>query len=134
MSDPRWKALSEILVNHSTRIKPGENVLIEALDIPSGFINTLVETVANAGARPFVWVKQQSINRGLLIHGSDAQLKLIGKMELGWMKKMDVYMGVRGGLNVNELSDVPGEKMKLYQEYILKPVHLQERVNNTRWV
>jgi len=50
------------------------------------------------------------------------------------MKQMDAYIGIRGGMNVNELADVPQEKMRAYQDFFLKPVHFEERVNNTRWV
>ncbi|MFP6632647.1 MAG: aminopeptidase, partial [Planctomycetota bacterium] len=36
--------------------------------------------------------------------------------------------------NSTEMADVPQEKMKLYQKHILKPVHLEVRVPNTKWV
>ena len=34
MKDPRYTKLANLLVNHSTQVKPGEKVLIEAFDIP----------------------------------------------------------------------------------------------------
>lgn len=134
MKDARIQKLAEVLVHHSTKVKPGENVLIEAFDIPNPLVKALLRTVTAAKAKPYVWVKDYSLIRELLLYAGEEQLKLIGEMELAWMKRMDAYIGVRGGLNVNEMSDVPQEKMKLYQEHILKPVHFQERVNNTHWV
>lgn len=134
MNDPRIERLAEILIHHSIKLKAGENVLIEAFDIPDPLVKALIRTVTEARAKPYVWIKQYPVNRDLLLNASEEQLRLIGEMELNWMKKMDGYIGIRGGLNINEMSDVPQEKMKLYQEYILKPVHFQERVNNTRWV
>ncbi len=134
MKDPRIQKLAELLTHHSTKVEAGDNVLIEAFDIPQPLVKALVQTVVALRANPYVWVKQYSLNRELLLNASEDQTKLIGEMELNWMKKMDVYIGVRGGLNVNEMSDVPQNKMKLYQENILKPVHLEERVNHTRWV
>ncbi|MGL5231048.1 MAG: aminopeptidase, partial [Cetobacterium sp.] len=34
----------------------------------------------------------------------------------------------------SELSDIDSAKMKIYTDYFMKPVHLSERVNNTKWV
>jgi aminopeptidase len=50
------------------------------------------------------------------------------------MEKMDAYIGVRGSANTSELSDVPAEKMDLYQRLWWQPVHIGERVRNTKWV
>ncbi len=134
MIDPRWQKLADVLVTHSTKIQSSENVLIEASDIPPEFVNVLAKTVTARGGLPFIWLKQNTVQRRLLIDAVEEQLKLLGELELQWMKEMQVYIGVRGGLNVNELSDVPGEKMQLYQAHILKPVHFEQRVKHTRWV
>ena len=134
MRDPRIQKLADVLIHHSTQLKTGDNVLIEAFDIPHDLTNALVETAEKSGARPFVSLKSNTVTRELLLSGSKEQFKLIGENELALMKKMDAYIGIRGSQNVNELSDVPQEKMRLYQDHVLKPVHFAERVNNTRWV
>ena len=46
---------------------------------------------------------------------------------------MQAYIGVRASHNISELSDVPSEKLKLYQQYWSKPVHSEIRVKNTKW-
>lgn len=134
MSDPRIQDLARVLIHHSTDLKSNENVLIEAFDIPHALVNALVQEAVAVGAKPYVWIKQNRITRQLLLTADEAQLKLIGEMEFSWMEKMDAYVGIRGGMNINEMSDVPQEKMRLYQDHILKPVHFRERVNNTKWV
>lgn len=134
MKDPRVEKLAKVLIHHSTKLKAGENVLIEAISVPNGLVKALVRTAAAVGAKPYVWIKDNIVTRDLLINGDAEQMDLVGEMELSWMKKMDAYIGIRGGDNVNEMSDVPQEKIKLYQDHILKPVHFKERVNNTRWV
>jgi aminopeptidase len=50
------------------------------------------------------------------------------------MKQVQAYVGIRGSANVSELADVPSDKMSLYQQIVAKPVHLDYRVNHTRWV
>lgn len=47
---------------------------------------------------------------------------------------MDCYIGVRGSDNVSELSDVPADKMNLYETLYSTPVHHGIRVPKTRWV
>ena len=134
MKDPRIQKLADVLVHYSTKLKSGENVLIETGDVPEPLVQALIRTAADVGAKPYTWQRQGLVTRELLLHSSDEQLKLIGEMELAWMKKMDAYIGIRGGLNINEMSDVPQEKKKAYQEHILKPVHLEQRVKHTKWV
>ena len=50
------------------------------------------------------------------------------------MKQVQAYVGIRGSDNVSELADVPGDKMALFQQIVSQPVHLDYRVNHTRWV
>jgi aminopeptidase len=133
MKDPRLEKLADILIHHSTKLQKGEKILIEAFDIPNVLVQVLVKKAAAAGAQPFVWIKQREVDRQLLIHASESQLKQLGEHELTLMKQMDAYIGIRGGLNVNELSDVPQQQMRMYQDFVLKPVHFEERVNHTKW-
>ena len=46
------------------------------------------------------------------------QLKLMADLACQEMAQMDCYIGVRGSDNVSELSDVPSEKMHLYDTQI----------------
>ena len=48
MKDPRYTKLANVLVKHSTQVKPGEKVLIEAYDIPPDFTAELIRVVAAA--------------------------------------------------------------------------------------
>lgn len=134
MKDPRYNKLAEVLIGYSTNLQQGENILIEAIDIPDPLVKALIQAATEREAKPYVWIKQNQILRELLLNATAEQLKLVGENELALMKKMDAYVGIRGGTNINELSDVSSDRMKMYQEYILNPVHFQERVKNTKWV
>jgi aminopeptidase len=50
------------------------------------------------------------------------------------MEQVQAYVGLRAAANVAELSDVPGDRMDLYQRLVAQPVHLDYRVNHTKWV
>ncbi len=134
MLDPRMTKLAEVLINYSTELKPGEKVLIEAIDVPPNIVCELVRVARLAGADPLVTIKQNEVIRALLHNCSESQLQLISDVEALRMKNVQAYIGLRGSLNVTELSDVPDEKMKSYQKIWWKPVHGDIRVRQTKWV
>lgn len=134
MKDPRYTDLANILVNHSCRVAPGEKVLIEAFDIPPDFTAELIRTIAKAGGLPIVAAYHQQIQRALLNAASEEQMKTIGAVERMRMEQVQCYMGVRGSHNIAEMSDVPREKMELYEKHWWHHVHSQVRVPKTKWV
>jgi aminopeptidase len=134
MKDPRHAKLAELLVHHSSRVQPGDNVLIEAFDIPQEFTTELVRVVGEAGGLPFVSTYQQPVTRALVRNASADQMKTWAAVDLQRMKQMQCYIGVRGSHNIAEMSDVPREKMDLYEKLYSHPVHSEQRVKHTRWV
>ncbi len=134
MMDPRFERLADVLIGYSTELKEGEKVLIEAFDIPPEMVVALVRRAVEAGGIPLVTVKQNLILRDLYIQATEEQMKLIGDCEKYRMEKMDAYIALRGSHNISETSDVPQDRMKLYQAHWLKPVHLEVRVPRTKWV
>ena len=134
MADPRYHDLARVLVRYSTAVKPGDKVLVEAIDIPPEFTAVLLREICDAGGLPVLEMKSQLVQRKLYQNATEARMKLIADCELYRMKQMDCYMGVRGIFNAKEMSDVPGDQMELYEKFWLKPVHLEQRVAHTRWV
>lgn len=134
MTDQRIEILAKNLVNYSCSVKPGEKVLIEAKGFELPLTKALVKEVYKAGGFPFVTIKNDEITRAMLMGCSEEQIKLMADFELARMKEMDAYIGVRYSDNSNELSDVPEEKMKLYNTLFNKPVHSEQRVEHTKWV
>lgn len=134
MKDPRIDKLAEVLVQHSTRLKKGENVLIEVFDVPETVAVALIRQAVAVGAVPFVTVKQNSILRELYTRAGDHGLRIAGELEARRMEQMDAYIAIRGSNNVSELSDVPDEGMKRYQKFWWQPVHMDIRVPKTKWV
>lgn len=135
MPDPRWDALTDILVQHSTRLRTGESVLIETFDLDDTTpARLLVKKAANRGAHPLVSTKDTRVLRELIRHASEDQMKAIGAYELARMEGVQAYIGLRGSRNINEMSDVPSDKMNLYNTHVLKPVHFERRIKHTKWV
>ncbi|HJV45191.1 MAG TPA: aminopeptidase [Bacillota bacterium] len=134
MLDARIERLADVLVNYSTRVGSGENVLIEAFGIENALVRALVQKVHKAGGRPFVNIRDNQITRELLLEATEEQIKTWAEFDANQMTMMQAYIGVRGGQNIYELSDVPDEKLKLYNKYYNHTVHSMIRVKKTKWV
>lgn len=134
MLHPQYEKLANVILDHSTKLQKGENILIEAIDIPEEMVVALVRGASERGGLPFVTLKQSRVLRELYRTASDESMKLIGELEADRMGKMDAYVALRGNHNIAELADVPDEKMKLYQQHWWKPVHIDIRVPKTKWV
>lgn len=133
MIDPRNTKLASNLINYSCELKEGERVLIEANGVETPLIKELIKEAYKVNAIPFVSIKDNELERELLIGTSKEQLDLRSKYEGSRMKDMDAYIGVRASNNSSELSDVPEEKMNLYNRYFRAPVHSDIRVPRTKW-
>ena len=134
MHDPRYGNLAKVLTGHSTKIQPGDRVLIEAFDVPDEMVVSLIRAIRAGGGVPLVSIKHQRIMRELIHAGDEDAMEAAGACESHRMEQVQAYMALRGSRNVMEMSDVPGEAMRLYEQRWLKPVHFDIRVPRTRWV
>lgn len=134
MRDPRNARLAELIVRHSTQLESGEAAFIEAFDVADGLVLDLVDAVHAVGAIPVVALRRNAVNRVLWSRATEKQFELMSALELFQMKQVQAYVGLRGADNTSELSDVPSDRMSVYQRLVQRPVHFDYRVNQTRWV
>ncbi|TVY00667.1 aminopeptidase [Cohnella terricola] len=134
MRDPRIQKLAANLAGYSVKVKPGDNVLIEMIGSERELLKSLIEEVAKLGGNPFVEIEDRAVLRTLLMNANEEQLKTWAEYDLERMKRMDAYIGIRAGENMNELADVPGDVMKQYDRIHRHPVHMEQRVKKTKWV
>ncbi|MDF2541932.1 MAG: hypothetical protein K0S47_1650 [Herbinix sp.] len=133
--DERIKVLAHNLVNYSMEVKKGDKVYIHYIgESTQDLARQLVKEVYIAGGVPFVHYTDMKLQREVLLNSTEDQLSLMAKIDGAEMDQMDCYVGIRGTDNVAELSDVPSEKMRLYDTYYVTPVHHDIRVKKTRWV
>lgn len=133
--DERIKTLAKNLVNYSCKVKENEKVYIHHIGNDTiDLTRQLIKEVYNAKGIPFVHYTDNKVQRDIMMNCSEEQLKLMAEIDCHEMGKMDCYIGIRGSDNVSELADVPGEKMKMYEKYYIKPVHHDIRVPKTKWV
>jgi aminopeptidase len=132
MTDPRFAKLAKLLIEYSTRMKRGERLLIEVIDVPDEFSVELMRAARKVGAVPVIEVRHSRVTREIVRGATKSHAMLVRDIELARMRKMDAYIAIRGTANASENADIPSEEMALYSK-VLRPV-LNYRVNKTRWV
>ncbi|MHB0913216.1 MAG: aminopeptidase [Armatimonadota bacterium] len=125
--------LADLLVGYSCDVQPGERVLVDAFDIPAEMVTELLNRIVQAGGVPFVQTHQVRVLRSIYMNATAEQMKILGKRDIEFMKEIQCYIGLRGGYNITEMSDVPDDKLRLVQTHWQKPV-TDQRVNHTKWV
>jgi aminopeptidase len=134
MTDPRQEKLADIIINYSLRLQKGEKILIETTDAGDGMAKLLIQKAYEAGAIPLVNTYYLSVRRAMILGMTEAQAEEWTRYDEERMKNMQAYVSVRGGFNNLELTDVPHDKMHLYESIYYKRVHFGHRIPNTKWV
>lgn len=131
--DERVKKLSKVLTEHSTRLEPGDKVLIDYEgENTRPLVRQLIKDCYKLGAKPYVTHRDGMILREIMLGCDEEQIEFMNECSLMQMKGMDAYIAVRAGENTSELADVPSDRMNLYSK-LMRPT-VDHRVNKTKWV
>ncbi|MDR8391243.1 aminopeptidase [Aliifodinibius sp. S!AR15-10] len=128
--------LAKKILHFSCELEEGQNVLLQLVGLNGvGLLRALVKEAREMNVNPFVQIEDTEIRR-MLIENGDKKFweKQAQTDQLPLMKQMDAFVGIRASQNIYEQADVSKKANKDYSDYFLKPVHLEERVNNTNWV
>ncbi|SPE62793.1 Peptidase M29 aminopeptidase II [Verrucomicrobia bacterium] len=131
MRDPRFKKLATLLVEYSIRLKRGDRLLLDLIDVPDEFSIELIRAARAVGGVPVLDIRHTRLTRELLRETTHQHASLVRDLELFRLKKMQAYIAVRGSENASENADVPSHRMALYAR--LTRSVLDHRVNKTRW-
>ena len=109
-------------------------MLIENFGVETDFVRMLIEETYAAGATPVVVLREPAVRRALLMGATREQWEKEAELDAARMASCQAYIGIRGGDNSYETSDVPQDKMSLYMSIYNHRVHSQIRVPKTKWV
>ena len=131
MTDPRYTKLATLLIEYSTALKKGDNILLDMMDVPDEFSAEMMRAARKVGATPIVEVRHSRVTREVLRDTNEKHAALMRDLEMFRMKKMQACIAIRGSANMSENSDVNNALMSMYSK-VLRPVQ-NYRVNKTRW-
>ena len=123
MMDERIRTLAENLVNYSCRVQQGDKVYIHYTGASTRMLaKELVRAVCQAGGLPFIHYTDPQLQRLQIMKCTEEQMRLMAEVDSLEMSNMDCYIAVRGSDNISELSDVPQERMAVYERcYVTFP-------------
>lgn len=125
--------LASNLLNHSVKLKKDEKILIEMLGIDcTDLAVELIKQAKEIGAIPLFNIIDYKVLKEMLLNCSVDQMEAYRKYDLIRMQDVDCYIGIRSA-NPKDLDGISKESMEIYNKIYQTPVHLEERVKNTRW-
>ncbi|MEG2450386.1 MAG: aminopeptidase [Clostridia bacterium] len=134
ISDKRQQILAHNLVNFSCSVQKGEKVWIDAAGCDYQLVAHIIREIYKVGGMPFLNLKDNRLQREILNGATTEMIDIWAERDAAFMDKMDCYIGVRGGNNSYELSDVPEKNMQEYDTRYAIKVHHNIRVKKTKWV
>lgn len=133
MKDPRIDLLAQNIINYALELEKNEKVLIEVSGLEIPLSQALIREAYKVEALPYLTISNHTLQREILKGLSVEQAQAMANWDVARMKDMQAYVGIRAGENINELADVPSDKMQIYMTQYSKPVHSEQRVKHTKW-
>ena len=131
--DPRDRELAKLIVSHSIKARKGDLVVIDSIGLDTASLaQALCEEITRAGAAPVLHLVDPEILRKVIMQGNEQAFAKMRDVLLHEIKLAACYIGIRGSANAFEHSDIPREKMSVYNKILAHPVR-DARVTGTRW-
>jgi len=132
MADPRVDRLAEILVQHSTKVQPGELVAIMGSAVAKPLMLACYRKVLEAGAHPRLSVAFDETQEFLLKHGNDAQLDYLDPVRMFEANTIQAAIRLRAPENTRLLSNT--DPAKLGKTMIASRPWFNQIIEHVRWV
>ncbi|MBW3593825.1 MAG: aminopeptidase [Actinobacteria bacterium] len=106
MTDPRVDRLADVVVSYSTRVGPGDVVVIESSALAAPLVRAVYRRVLEAGGHPHTRIAIDGVAEHLLKHGSDEQLSWLNPTRLEEFQRSDVRIVIESDVNTRSLTGV----------------------------
>lgn len=116
MIDQRVQKLARILVEHSTRIQPGDRVAIEASTVAEPLVRALFEEILKKGGLPYPLISLDDEEELLFSFGDDKQLSHIHPFREMAYKQFESRIRISSSTNTRALSSVNPQRQKIRQQ------------------
>ena len=137
MSDRRHTALADVLVGYSTRVQPGDLVLIEAAALAAPLMLEVYRSVLRAGGHPLLRVGLDELAERLLREGTDEQLDWINPVRVDDIELADVRIVLEASWNTKALSGIDPARQARFarvREQIRNRYLERSAAGELRWV
>ena len=128
MTDPRIQKMAQILVQYSTKIKPGETALFRGTSpLAQPLIAALTEEALKVGAHPLGYIHPSHEAVTMLTHGSIEQIEHVNPMLELMYNTADVIIRIESEEDTSALAGFPPDKLKAWQRSRGALINIQMR-------
>ena len=133
MADQRVAKLAKILVHHSTKVKRGDTVMINAsTELAKPLVLEVYREVVKAGGHPIMNVGFEEAHNIFFKGATKAQLEHLSKIKLYEAKNIDCVISIAAPLNKKSMSNIDPKKAGIRSKALRKVRDII--VNEKRWV
>lgn len=115
MFDQRAQKFAQILVDHSTKVKPGDRVAVTATTAAEPLLRSLYELILDRGGLPHLLIDLPGQDELFYAHANDRQLDFIPLFHKMAFEEFDVLIKVRSETNTRAVSSVDGMRLSRRQ-------------------
>ena len=108
--------MARVIVEYSTRIQPGDVVVINAPVKAAPLVESLYEAVLRAGGNPLVSLALPSLQETYMNLANDDQLDFMDPMALQRIELADVYMVLQAPANKKAMASIAPERLARAQK------------------
>jgi aminopeptidase len=114
LTDTRIQKLARILVEHSTKVKPGDRVAIESVTSAEPLVREIYRQVLERGGYPHILLHLPDEDEIFFAHAKDDQLDFTPTFQKTVAEEFEVYIRARSDMNTRALSNVdPARQARL---------------------
>ncbi|MFW9980454.1 MAG: aminopeptidase [Candidatus Thorarchaeota archaeon] len=111
--DPRVIEHAKILVEWSTEVKPGDQVVINATPEAHELVVALYSEIAKAGGRVVTLMQSDEAMKAFYDGATEDTLKVVPEHLKAITEKCDVFIALRSPANTKALANVPSKQIML---------------------
>lgn len=137
MTDIRLQKFAQILVDHSTRVKPGDRVAIATTTYAEPAARAIYELTLERGGFPHLLFELSGEPEALFSHASDEQLDYISPFQKMAFEQFEVLIKIRAETNTRALTNVDASRISRRQRALadlLKAQMARGATKELRWM
>jgi len=128
------ESVFNIIINHSCKIKPGEKILIEAIDVIPKYLEILLKGIINIGAFPILNMKEKWQMDLLALNASEDLFNTLADIEIYQMQQVSKMIGLRTYRGSKDHLNIGENSKNIILKHFIHPVHYDYRNNHLKWI
>jgi aminopeptidase len=112
MTDPRMQKLTDVLVNYSVNVQPGQYVGIIADVSAMPMIRLVHAAVTKAGGFTTMLLTDEAITRSYLRNANDDQLDRLDPLEMEMIERVDAMISLRATNNTRAMTGIDPKRVQ----------------------